>query len=358
MKKFLSFILAAALALTLCACGTTTQQSYSGPVVDFTDSAGRTVSVPEDIERIAVTGPLAQIFVFSLAPDKMVALASDWSADAAQYLDTAYYQLPVLGQLYGGSSDLNLEELLKVDPQVIIDVGETKSDITEDMDKLQQQTGIPCVHITADIDTMAEAYLLLGELLNMESEAELLAKYCEQVYATMRDIMEQVGENKAQVLYCLGDFGTNVICQGSYHAGVLDLLTDNLAVVESPSSKGTGNEVNMEQLYIWDPDVIFFGPDSYYSYAAEDPDWQVLSAIQSDSYYEVPYAIYCWMGFPPSVQRYLGMLWMADILYPEYVTYDLYEQVAAFYELFFHCILTEEQFDSLTANSIGKMAAK
>jgi iron complex transport system substrate-binding protein len=62
------------------------------------------------------------------------------------------------------------------------------------------------------------------------------------------------------------------------------------------------------------------------------------------------------MGFPPSVQRYLGMLWMGAVLYPDAIDYDLFEEVHNYYDMFYHCDLTEEQYDSLVANSIPVLA--
>ena len=64
------------------------------------------------------------------------------------------------------------------------------------------------------------------------------------------------------------------------------------------------------------------------------------------------------MGFPPSVQRFLGMSWMTSVLYPEQADYDLYEEVREFYSLFFHCELTQTQYEALVANSVGKAAVK
>ena len=163
-------------------------------------------------------------------------------------------------------------------------------------------------------------------------------------------------EGLDHILYCLGDQGLNVIAQNSYHAEVIDLMTNNLAVVDAPSSKGIGNEVDMEQLLLRNPDIIIFAPDSYYDQVADDPVWQDLTAIQNGDYYEVPFGPYNWMGFPPSVNRYLGMLWMGALLYPDQIDYDLYTEVARYYDIFYHCDLTQEQFDALTANSIGKLA--
>ena len=63
------------------------------------------------------------------------------------------------------------------------------------------------------------------------------------------------------------------------------------------------------------------------------------------------------MGFPPSVQRYFGMMWMAQLLYPDTAQYDLYTEVAEYFKLFYHCDLTQNQYDALVVNSIGAQQA-
>lgn len=353
MKKRISLLLAVCMLLAVCACGKTPETPVEAQKTRvFTDSVGRTVEVPQDIERVAVSGPLAQIVVFALCPDRLVGIAQKWDATAEQYLATAYYQLPELGQLYGGKGEMNLEMLLSSEAQIVIDVGEPKGSIKEDLDALSTQTGIPFVHITATIGTMGDAYRKLGELLDMPEEAAALAEYCDATYAKIAAIAGSV--EKANLLYITGDQGLNVIAKDSYHAEIIDLLSNNLAVVDSPSSKGTGNEVDMEQLMLWDPDVILFAPQSVYASVGSDPLWSELSAIKNGNFYEVPFGPYNWMGFPPSVQRILGMLWMAKLLYPDAADYDLFTEVQTYFRLFYHCDLTEAQYNALVANSIGK----
>lgn len=320
--------------------------------VVFTDSVGRKVKVPANITKVAISGPMTQIYVFALAPDKLVGIADEWDKTAEQFLDTEYYNLPILGQLYGGKGELNLETLLSSGAQVVIDVGEPKKTIVEDLDGLQEQTGLPFVHITATTATMGDAYRKLGELLNMPDEAAALADFCDDVYSRTQKIADSV--EKANLLYCLGDTGLSVLAKTSYHAEVIDQLSNNVAVVDDPSSKGSGNEVDMEQILLWNPDVILFAPDSIYSTVGEDETWQKVSAISGGKYYEVPSAPYNWMGFPPSVQRCLGMMWMAKLLYPDAAQYDLHEEVTRFYKLFYHCDITQEQYDALVVNTIGK----
>ena len=355
-QRLLALLLALVMALSLAACG-----AQSAPAEDentapetrvFTDSVGREVTVPAQIDKVALSGPMAQIVLFALCPDKLVGIANAWDESAAQYLDTAYYNLPLLGQLYGGKGELNLETLLESGAQVVIDVGEAKGSIVEDLDALQEQTTIPFVHIDAALATMDETYTLLGDLLGMPDEAKALADYCRYAYDKVKAIADSV--EKVDLLYVTGEEGLNVIAKSSYHAEVIDMLCNNLAVVDEPSSKGTGNEVDMEQILNWNPDVILFAPDSIYDTVAEDAAWQGVTAIQNGAYYEVPMGPYNWMGFPPSVQRLLGMLWMAKVLYPAAADFDLYTEAAQYFKLFYHCDLTREQYDALVANSLGR----
>ena len=372
MKKALFLLLAMMMCASVFACAaqSTAETATEAPVateapapteepapttVQFTDSVGRVVELPADISKVAISGPLAQIVLFALCPDKLVGIASKWDATAEQYLASEYYNLPELGQLYGGKGELNLETLLASGAQVVIDVGEPKDTIVEDLDALQQQTGIPFVHITATTATMADAYTKLGELLNMPEEAKVLSDYCAKVYARTLEIANTA--EKANMIYCLGDTGLNVIAKGSYHAEVIDLLANNLALVDEPSSKGSGNEVDLEQILLWNPDVILFAPGSIYATVGSDPAWQQVNAIKNGTYYEVPMGPYNWMGFPPSVQRYLGMMWMSQLLYPDTAQYDLYTEVAEYFKLFYHSDLTQEQYAALVANSIGAQSA-
>lgn len=352
-KKWLAMLLAVVMVLSLAACGAQSSPQTDDTTRVFTDSVGREVEVPAQIDKVALSGPMAQIVLFALCPDKLVGVSNAWSTEAEQYLDEKYFTMPEIGQLYGGKGELNPETLLQSGAQIVIDVGEPKGSIAEDLDALQEQTGIPFVHITATTETTGDAYRMLGDLLNMKDEAETLAAYCEKIYDRTVSIAGSV--EKANVLYVTGDMGQNVIAAGSYHAEILDLLTNNLAVVDEPSSKGTGNEVSMEQILTWDPDVVIFAPESIYDTVADDAAWQSVTAIKNGAYYEVPFVPYNWMGFPPSVQRYLGMMWLSKVLYPDATAeYDLFSDVQEYYKLFYHCDLTQAQYDALVANSLGQ----
>jgi iron complex transport system substrate-binding protein len=318
----------------------------------FTDSVGRTVEIPAKITRIAPSGGLAQMFLLAIAPDMLCAVSAAYTPSQAEFVPSYLGELPVVGQFYG-MANLNPEEIARIAPDLVIDVGEPKDTIARDMDDISASIGIPTVHITASLRTTAEAYRTLGKLIGREEQGERLARFCEKTLADADKVMAQAGSGKKQVLYCLGNSSLNVLARGTFHTELLDWIADNVAVVDNPSAMGSGNEANMEQILLWDPEVILFAPGGVYPQVASAPVWRQLRAVKTGAYYEVPNGPYNWMGGPPSINRYLGMLWLGKILYPEYASYDLYDEVREYYRLFYGYELSRAKFDQLTARSLS-----
>ncbi len=221
------------------------------------------------------------------------------------------------------------------------------------MDAISEQTGIPAVYIEANIDSMGQTYTMLGELLGREEEAKVLVDYCNELYTTIETKMAEIGEeNKVTMLYLTGENGLNVIARGSYHSQLINLMAVNAADLDNASSKGTGDETSMEQILLWDPAYIIFSPNSAYAKAGSDPVWMELKAIQNGNYYEAPSNPYSWMGFPPSINRYMGLIWLCETFYPDEFDFDLKEETIRFYKLFYHAELTDELYETITQNAI------
>ena len=355
MKKLTVMFLI--LSLLLCGCGATAQAPDTDTLEtlrEFTDSTGRTVSLPEQIKTIAISGPLSQIYILPLAGDMLVGVSNAYTEDAAPYLPSYIWEKTEIGQLYGGKGEMDLEALLAADPDVVIDIGEPKKTTADDLAALTEQTGIPFLHIDATVATAGDAYRTLGKLLNRQEKAEELASWCEKTYTMMTAMMERIDADDARksLLYCLGDKGVNVIAEGSFHAETINMMGKNLAVLEEVVSSGAGNEVDLEQILVWNPDVILFAPDSCYEEIAGSAQWQSIDAVREGHFYKTPTGPYGWLSSPPAVQRYLGMLWLGNLLYPEYTEYDLQEEVTAYYKLFYGCDLTNAMYWDLMADAL------
>ena len=356
LRRILAVTLAV-LALTALAAGCVVeddggdeQQHTPQTMTQFTDSAGRTVELPAQIARVSPSGVMAQQFLLALAPDLLVSNSSEYSANELRYLPGAVAELPVTGSFYG-SGTFNPESAANLRPDIVIDVGELRDSTVEDMDGITADLVAPAVFVEATLHTAPEAFRTLGRILGREERAEQLAQYCESVL----ELTLGLTQDKTSILFLLGDAGQNVLARGSFHSEALDAIALNIAVVDNPSSRGTGNEANMETIYQWDPEVIIFAPGSVFADVAGDPVWQPLRAVSSGRYYEVPLGPYNWMGSPPSINRYLGMLWLAELLYPALTAYDIEAMVIEYYALFYHYELSAQEYAALVANSLGKM---
>lgn len=376
VKKLLALLLALSMLLTLVACGGTVDSQQTDPSeteasaetkapaevteagfqpYTFVDDLGHEIEINQEITAIVPSGQLAQVMMLGIAPDLMVGLGGKLYDDMAEFIPDydRLSQLTYFGTVLG-AADLDVEALASTNAQLVIDMGYAKNGYEEELANTEELTGITCVFIEAGLDNYGEAIRKLGRLLGREETCEKMALWCEEVYDRALSIMDEVGENKVNGLYALGDGGLNVIAESQSQAEVLNLVMNNVAVIENASGKGSGNTVNMEQIALWNPDFVVFGSDSIYDTVTEDAAWSQISAIANGKYVESPSAPHNWTVAPPACQRYLALLWLPAILYPDYCDYDLQEEVTEYYELFYGVTLTDEQYANLTANAFFK----
>ncbi len=61
-----------------------------------------------------------------------------------------------------------------------------------------------------------------------------------------------------------------------------------------------------------------------------------------------------WIDRPPSLNRVIGLKWLAGLFYPEKFPQDLRETTRAFYRLFYHVDVSEPALNTLIAWSKGE----
>lgn len=360
-KLFLGLLCVTTLTITSVGCSNnenTAEQDTASSTVDgeanseeittFVDSLGREVEVPSNIERIAPSGPLAQVILYTLCPDKLAGLGSELSD--SKYVDSKYQELPIFGNFYADT--LNLETVMKAEPQVVIDVGEEKSTGIDDMESIQDKTGIPSVFIQMDLSNAEDAYRTLGKLVGEEERAEKLAQYAEETIVEAKQLASTISDDKqVEVYYGRGDDGLSGVVKGTQHSEVIETINALNVVVDQESTHGGAADISMEQLMLWQPDVIIFDPDSIYADIYTRTEWSGLEAVKNKKVYEVPEGPYNWMSSPPSVNRLMGVKWLGNLLYPDVYQYDMVKETQEFYHLFYQYDLTEDEANELLKNS-------
>jgi len=310
------------------------------------DGAGRKVALPPRVERIYAAGPPASILVFAVAPDKLIGWTSAWREAERPFIAPKYADLPTLGRLTGRGNTANVEVVMAAKPDVIIDYGTVSPTLASLAERVQQQTGIPYLLLDGDFDRMAAAIQLIGSVAGEEKRAEALARYTQE---TISDINRRVAkipaDRRPRVYYGRGPQGLNTGLAGSISAEFIEQL--GAINVAADLGKGGLVQVSIEQVLRWNPDVVVTIDPNFHAMAPGHPLWRELPAVRAGRLHLAPRLPFGWIDFPPSVNRLMGLRWLARVLYPQAFPEDLRPIVRDFYFRCYHQAPSDAQLDQL-----------
>jgi iron complex transport system substrate-binding protein len=318
-----------------------------------TDSAGRKVEVPDKIGRVFAAGPPASILLYMLAPEKMTGWPNPPVAEERPYIAAPYRDLPALGRLTGRGGTANLEVVLAAKPDLILDFGSVRDTYISLADNVQEQTKIPYVLIDGRFEATPAALRLLGDILALKARGEDLARYVEATFAEIDKALAQVPQDKRPRVYLArGPDGLETGVVGSINTEIIE-RAGGRNVAEASGQRGLVR-ASMEQVIVADPEIILTWDRTFFDRVGKDPLWAGIRAVREARVYLAPTAPFGWIDRPPSLNRVIGLKWLAGTFYPDKFTADLRETTRAFYRLFYHVDMSEPELDALIAWSKGQ----
>ena len=240
-KKIVSLFLA---LLALCCLS-----AASADTVTVTDMFGREMAVPQNVTRIVATEPSDCEILYALGCGDMLVgrgLYCDYPAEVLS--------LPAVQS----GADTNLEEILALNPQVVI-----MGDMAHSVDQVQQleACGIPVV--TTNADSIEEVYVsirLLGQVTGKTAEAEALIAQMQSTFAAIAEKCEK----SDKTIY----FEVSTLEWGLWTAGNGTFMSE-LAVL-----------CGMENTFA---DLAGWQPNSQEQVIARNPDYIVLVTGMDDT---------------------------------------------------------------------------
>jgi len=128
------------------------------------DASGRAISIPEKVERVFAAGPPTAILLYTFAPDLLIGWTRSHNPEQCEFLGPDGCDKPEVGRLTGRGNTTNLEVLLKLKPDLILDVGTINDTYISLATRVQEQTGIPYALLDGRFDAIGPLYRKLGEL--------------------------------------------------------------------------------------------------------------------------------------------------------------------------------------------------
>lgn len=362
-KSIIVLLLIMALLMSCClgGCGNEKPQETNSPsdpgVRTMVDDAQREHSIPTTINKVFSISPVGTILLYTLDPELLIGWNYELKEGEKKYISPEYHNLPNLGGWYAKAT-CNTEELLKINPDIILSVGVIDDMAVSQADQIQEQIGIPVILINGELAAFDKTYEFAGKLLNREEKAQELAAYCQEVINDAQNKAKTIAmEERLRVYYAEGAAGLETDPRTSRHTEVLEMVGGiNVAEVTTKGSMGM-TPVSLEQVLSWNPDVIIsWGTTQggYFGKIMTDPKWQGIAAVQNNQVYTVPNDPFNWFDRPPSANRILGIQWLGNLLYPDVYKYDMTQETREFYKTFYHYDLTDEEISSLLKDSGGK----
>ena len=307
----------------------------------ITDAAGRAIAIPETVTRVFPAGPPAAILLYTLAPDLLLGWPRANRADECAFMLPEVCRRPEVGRLTGRGNTANLESVLALKPDLILDVGSTTPTFASLAARVQEQTGIPYALLDGRFDATASTYRLLGALTRRD--AEPLAAYTEKMLETIAARINRVPqEERPRVYYARGPRGLETGLGGSINVETIEYLGARNDVAERQGGLAT---VSIEQVLVWNPQVIVTIDRDFAAGVQNDPQWKQVEAVSAGRVHLSPKLPFGWVDFPPSVNRLIGLWWLAKIFYPDHFDEDIRALTREFYSLFYHVTPSDADID-------------
>jgi iron complex transport system substrate-binding protein len=317
-----------------------------GHAETVTDGAGRAVTVPAKVERVFPAGPPAAIFLYTLAPELLLGWPRANRPEEREFLLPDVGSRPEVGRITGRGNTANLEVVLALKPDLILDVGSVNPTYVSLADRVQQQTGIPYALLDGRFDGTAQAYRTLGALIGQRAQGEELARITDETMRTITGRIAAIPQaSRPRVYYARGPRGLETGLGGSINVETIELLAQNVA----GETRGGLANVSIEQVLLWNPDVIITIDRDFAAGVRSDAAWAPIKAVRDGRVHLSPKLPFGWVDFPPCVNRLIGLRWLAKILYPDLFPEDMRAATRDFYARFYHVTPSDQQIDRVLA---------
>lgn len=350
-KKLLSLLLIFVFAFT--ACSKKQNNNKKEVAIEkkeetrvFKDDLGREVILKTKISKVAPAGNPAQVMLHIFEPTKMVGVSSKFSKSVEKFISEDLKKLPEFGAFYGKKSNLNMEAVINSAPDVIIDMGEKKKGIDEDLNKLQEQLKIPVVFIELTLEKLPESFKRVSEVLGNEERGKELSEYIQKTYDEIKQNKEKIKDVKT-VYYGGGKTGLFANAKGSIQADIVEFIGAKNPIEVEKVQGGAGNEISFEKLLGANPDFLIFETKELAEQIKTEDTFKSLTAVKENRVLFSPTKPYSFFGRPPAVNRVIGMKWLGNLVYPEIYNYDINKEIKDFYKLFYNYDLKDDELKNI-----------
>ncbi len=320
------------------------------------DHTGAEVTLPANIDRVVISSilPLPSVYcLFRGSADDIIGIhPSSMAAAENSYLINVFPEIANADTSFVENGAVNIEQLLSMEPDVVF----YSAANTEERD-LYDNAGIPAVGFSTTmagydcIETYADWIELLGDIYGDSESADKIIEYGRNTASEIKAVTDNIADEDKPKVLILFNYANGVIT-----AGGSDFFSkywiETAGGINVAADLSGSAEINMEQVYEWDPDIILitnfspYLPEDLYNNTIEGHDWSTVSAVNNGKVYKFPLGMYRW--FPPCSDTPLVLKWLAKTIQPEkFADIDMDSEIKSYYKEFYGVELTDDDVQNI-----------
>jgi iron complex transport system substrate-binding protein len=276
------------------------------------DDVGRTRELAAPARRIAAAGGPAEMLLYTLAPTRLVGWNREPSVEARRFIPEALQPRVIIRQLPEARDASRDAEFLALAPDLIIDYGTVHPDYVARADSIEARLHVPYLLFDGALGRIPDTYRRMGPLVGEAARGTQLAILTQRLLDKYRNLLARSPSRRVYVTDSAD--GVSPVFTDSSAAEIFAWLgLDNVA---GRLDDAKTLPITFAQVREWQPDVIFALNPALRAQVASDTPWQGLKAVRDGKVYSAPRLPFDWMARPPSVNRLLGLVWVAMVLSP------------------------------------------
>jgi iron complex transport system substrate-binding protein len=332
-------------AVMVCIASVHAPAAFASAQGVIVDSLGRNVAIPSKVDRIGCLYAFTGHVVAMLGKaDCIVAVSNGLKRDVLLTDMFPAIDNAVVPKYQGA---INIEELTAVGPDIVF----IQSEDGRNAALADKFDAVGLKWAAVDFHTMAQqrdVIAMIGKAIGAAEKAVAYNRYYLRCIERVSEATATIPFEKRQRVYHATVEPSRTSPRNSLPsdwiavAGVVDVAS------QDPSGLINGDyRVSMEQILLWNPDIILANEPGVADVIGKDPRWAPVSAVKQDRIYQLPIGISRW-GHPGSLETPLAILWTAKVIYPEkFMHIDMHDEIKSFYSRFFNHELSDEMVEQI-----------
>ena len=337
-----------------------TEQADAEGTHEVVDHAGNHVQVPNEIHRVVIDQiPILSTYMayFEGSAPNIVGYCGSFKDTISEtVLKNIAPELMESSETVYAQSDLNIEEIMKLQPDVILYNANNKEHA-----KVLESSGIPAVAFaTVGSDSPAdplERYKqwlsLLEDVFGEDGKMDAFFEKGDAIVADVEGRIAEIPEDErptAMILYKVNDGVPQVAGKGIFG----DYWLQHLGVKNVAEEAQGFAQVSFEQIYDWDPEVMFVNGPGLFKVTETDilenkiegVDLSTIQAVKDGRVYDTTLGMWNW--FTPNPDAPLVLAWLACNAYPEqFADYPLEDTIRDYYKECYGYEVTDEELEEM-----------